>query len=97
MWQSQRKTQLMIVKRPQTKDKRCCIGISNKTFYTHPPSGYPQSKIKFKYNDYMWLASQSLLTLIFVHSEINMEFRYSDLTLIKHTKYIKHCCTPLKG
>ena len=31
-------------KRPQTKDRRYCIGISNKTFYTHSPSSQPQSK-----------------------------------------------------
>ena len=31
-----RKSQVMIVKRPQTKDKGCHIGISNKTFYIHP-------------------------------------------------------------
>ena len=29
----------------QTKDKRYFIGISNKTFYTHPPSSHLQSKI----------------------------------------------------
>ena len=40
-----RKFQVMIVKRLQTKGKGCCIGISNKTFYTHPPpSSHPQSK-----------------------------------------------------
>ena len=35
----------MIVKRPQTKDKIYCSGISNKTFYTHPPLSHPQSKV----------------------------------------------------
>ena len=37
-----RKSQVMIVKRLQTKGKACCIGISNKTFYTHPPLSHPQ-------------------------------------------------------
>ena len=40
-----RKSQVMIAKRPQTKGKACCIGISNKTFYTHPPLSYPQLKV----------------------------------------------------
>ena len=40
-----RKSQGKIVKRPQTKGKRCCVGISNKTFYTQSPSSHPQSKI----------------------------------------------------
>ena len=40
-----RKSQVMIVKRPQTKGKRCCSSISNKTFYTHPPSSHPQSEV----------------------------------------------------
>ena len=40
-----RKSQVMIVKRPQTKDKRCCSDISNKTFYTQPLSSHPQSKM----------------------------------------------------
>ena len=48
-----RKSQVMIVKRSQTKDKGCCIGISNKTFYTHPPIKSPTIKDKFKCNDYM--------------------------------------------
>ena len=44
-----RKSQIMIMKRPQTKDKECYIGISNKTFCTQPPppppSSHPQSKM----------------------------------------------------
>ena len=40
-----RKSQVMIAKRPQTKGKGCCSGISNKTFYTHSPSSHPQSKM----------------------------------------------------
>ena len=40
-----RESQVMIVKRPQTKDKRYCSGISNKTFYTHPPSSHPQLEV----------------------------------------------------
>ena len=39
------KSQLMIVKRPQTKDKRYCSGISNKKIYTNPPSSHPQSEV----------------------------------------------------
>ena len=31
-----RKSQVMIVKRSQTKGKGSCIGISNKKFYTPP-------------------------------------------------------------
>ena len=37
-----RESQVMIVKGPQTKDKRYCSGSSNKIFYTHPPSSHPQ-------------------------------------------------------
>ena len=74
-----RKSQVMIVKRPQTKGKACCIGISNKTFYTHPtPIQSPTIKEEFKYNDYMRLASQSLLTFICVYQWIKVEFKYSD-------------------
>ena len=46
-------SQVMIVKKPQTKDKGCCVGISNKTFYTHPPIKSPTIKEEFKCNDYM--------------------------------------------
>ena len=42
MWQSQRKTQLKdSEKGPKLKAKRCCNCISNKIFYTHPPSNHP--------------------------------------------------------
>ena len=46
-------SQLMIVKRPHTKDKRCCICISNQMFYTHPQSSHPQLMVEFEYYDYM--------------------------------------------
>ena len=32
-------------KTPRTKEKRCCVGISNKSFYAHPPSSHPQSRV----------------------------------------------------
>ena len=47
-----RKSQVMIVKRPHTKDKGCYIGISSKTFYTHPLIKSPTIKDEFKYNDH---------------------------------------------
>ena len=44
---------LMIVKRPQTKDKKMLYLHSQQIFYSHPPSKSPTINDKFKYNDNM--------------------------------------------
>ena len=45
MWQSHRKTPLMIVKRPQTKDKKMSYLHFQQIFYSHPHQSHPQSMI----------------------------------------------------
>ena len=48
-----RETQLMIVKRPQTKDKKMLYLYFQQNVLYPPPSKSPTINDKFKYNDYM--------------------------------------------
>ena len=52
MWQSHKESQLMIVKRPHTKDKKDVVFVFPTKCFTPTPTPI-KSLTVFKYNDYM--------------------------------------------
>ena len=53
MWQSQRESQLMIVKRPKTKDKKNIVLVFLTKDFIPTPIKSPTINDKFIYNDYI--------------------------------------------